>query len=136
MIANAIIGGWQLAGTSQFQSGNPVNVIISGASRSGTGTTNLDRPNATGVSPLFTTSGSKTVFLNPAAYTLQPVNTFGNAGRNSAIGPRFINTDLALSKRFIAKEKWVTEFRAEWFNTFNHPLLAQPANGFNTPTFG
>lgn len=133
--ANAVLGGWQLSGLSQFQSGNPVNVIISGT-RSNTGTTNLDRPNATGISPYYPSGGAATYFLNPAAYALEPLNTFGNVGRNSAVGPRFIDTDVALVKQFTAREKWVTEFRMELFNAFNHPLLGQPTAAFNTPTFG
>ena len=134
-VVNAVFGGWQVSGLSQFQSGNPVNVIIQGASRSNTGTTNLDRPNATGISPLLN-GDDKRFFLNPLAYSLQAANTFGNAGRNSAVGPRFISTDISLSKRFSVREKWAAEFRGELFNMFNHPIFAQPSNAFGTPTFG
>ena len=131
--ANALLGGWQVNGLSQFQSGNPVNVTVQGT-RSNTGTNNLDRPNATGISPQLS-SASKTNFLNPAAYALEPLNTFGNAGRNSSLGPRFIASDLSLAKKF-SVEKWVTEFRAEFFNAFNHPLFAQPVGFINAPAFG
>lgn len=134
-IANTVLGGWQISGLTQYQSGNPVNVIISGT-RSNTGTVNLDRPNATGISPYYSSGGASTYFLNPAAYSLEALNTFGDAGRNSAVGPDFVDTDLSLAKKFVAREKWVTEFRAELYNAFNHPLLGQPVAAFNTPTFG
>src|SRR4029078_10695182 len=42
--ANAILSGWRLSGVTTLQPGNPINVAIQGPSRSGTGTTNLDRP--------------------------------------------------------------------------------------------
>ena len=134
MLVDGVLGGWQFSGVSTFQSGNPLNVAIQG-NRSNTGTTNLDRPNATGIAPRYESGGDKTFFLNPAAYSLQALNTFGNAGRNSAVGPGIISTDLSIAKKF-TNEKWVTEFRGELFNAFNHPLLAQPVAFANAAVFG
>ena len=93
------------------------------------------RPNATGVSPLYTSAPDKTFFLNPAAYSLQAVNTFGNAARNSAVGPGLTTTDWNLAKKF-TRENWGVEFRVEMFNAFNHALLSQPTSAANSPLFG
>ena len=51
---------------------------------------------------------------------------FGNSGRNILTGPRFIDADTSLIKRFSIFEKAKVEFRGELFNLFNHPNLAIP----------
>jgi hypothetical protein len=132
--AEILLGGWQISGITTVQSGNPVNVAIQG-SGSNTGTINLDRPNATGIAPRLSASTNKTVYLNPAAYTLPAVGSFGNAARNSAIGPGIAMTDVSIAKKF-THESWLIEFRTELFNAFNHALLGQPVPFANSPTFG
>jgi Carboxypeptidase regulatory-like domain len=57
-------------------------------------------------------------------------NLLGNAGRNSLIGPGLINYDFSLFKNFPIRrisETFNAQFRAEFFNIFNHP-------NFNSPT--
>jgi hypothetical protein len=44
-------------------------------------------------------------------------------------GPSFWNLDMSLSKRQAITERLSAEFRAEFFNIFNHPVFAQPENG-------
>ena len=41
-------------------------------------------------------------------------------------GPKFLNTDLSLFKIVPIRERMKFEFRAEFFNVFNHPQLANP----------
>jgi hypothetical protein len=57
---------------------------------------------------------------------LQPVGTDGNTGRNSLRGPNFFNTDIALLKDTKVSEQFRIQFRAEFFNIFNHENLAFP----------
>jgi hypothetical protein len=57
-------------------------------------------------------------------------NLFGNAGRNSVVGPRIVNFDMSLVKNTHVtriSEAFNVQFRVEVFNIFNH------AN-FNSPT--
>ena len=51
-------------------------------------------------------------------------------------GPRFDNTDLSVIKRISLTEKFVLDFRAEFFDLFNHANFGQPGNVLGTPTFG
>ena len=53
---------------------------------------------------------------------------FGNAGRNSLIGPGQNVLDFSLRKEFAITEQQRIEFRAEFFNALNHPNFAQPDN--------
>ena len=46
--------------------------------------------------------------------------TFGNAGRNIVRGPGFQNWDFSIFKMFPVREQMRFEFRAEFFNIWNH----------------
>lgn len=130
----AVLGGWQISGIITLQTGLPVTPSLA-ASRSLTGTTR-DRPNVTGVDPIVRDSADRTVYLDPAAYSLPPLGTFGDAGRNSVRGPGLSSTDLGFSKEFRLKEKARVQLRAELFNAFNQPQLGQPEATVDSAAFG
>ena len=56
---------------------------------------------------------------------------FGNVGRNVLRGPRQTNVDFSIIKRFPLGESKNLEFRAEFFNLFNHVNFANPISNFN-----
>jgi hypothetical protein len=78
-------------------------------------------------------------YLNGAAFA-QPdfapsadsPGSFGNLGRNAIYGPKFWNVDFALLKNTRLFERVNLQFRAEFFNIFNHPNFALP-NFFVSP---
>ena len=119
---NAIIGGWITDGIWSSNSGNWFTPITSvDYSNSGGNSPRPDmicNPNIS--APHNTTTWFKTsCFVTPAA------GTFGNAGRNVILGPRFFSTDLSLRKEWRVKESMRIEFRSEFFNAFNHPTFPQ-----------
>jgi len=128
----AIADGWQTTGILTLQTGQPLSVLT-GQDQSSTGLGN-DRPDLIG----DPNSGPHTVnqWFNIAAFTLNQPLTFGNAGRNIVNGPGFKNFDLALMKNTRIAETANLEFRAEFFNIFNHPNFALPANIQSAPNFG
>lgn len=73
-----------------------------------------------------------------AASTCAQATTFGNAGPGIVGGPDQVNFDFALIKRtaFGPEESRNLEFRAEFFNLFNHTQFADPDTAFNHRTFG
>lgn len=73
-----------------------------------------------------------------AASTCAQATTFGNAGPGIVGGPDQVNFDFALIKRtaFGPEESRNLEFRAEFFNLFNHTQFANPDGAFNDATFG
>jgi hypothetical protein len=61
----------------------------------------------------------------------------GNANRVPVYGPDFVNTDFSVIKKFaLPWENMGLNFRAEFFNLFNHPQFGLPVNDISAPAFG
>ena len=56
---------------------------------------------------------------------------FGNVGRNVLRGPGQSNVDFSVIKRFPFRESKNIEFRAEFFNLFNHVNFANPISNLS-----
>ena len=75
----------------------------------------------------------KSVMVPPKA------GTFGTMGRNIFRDDGFKNVDLSVFKNFTFKERYTAQFRAEFFNIFNHPIISNPygaSNGWGGATGG
>lgn len=134
---NTLVGGWQAGGIVTWNSGNP---IVLGAAIEQTGLFTLGQrpleahgdanlPNKN-IHEWFNTS----LFSQPAPFTL------GNAPRAlpNAQVPGTTDADLSVIKNnYIGDSKrYSVQFRAEFFNAFNHPQFAPPDTGVNDGTFG
>ena len=85
-------------------------------------------------------------YFNASCFTTPPIigadgigTAFGNSATGIVDGPGQANLDLALSKTVMVNwpiEKSSFQFRAEFFNTLNHPQFANPDTNFTSPTFG
>ena len=109
-----------------------------GTTRSGTGWTTNQRPNAvSGVDGTGDPDGP-IGWLNLAGFSDPAPGTFGNLGRNTERGPRFVQLDMSLLKRTTLHGNQKLEFRIEVFNILNKPIwAAMPARVFLTPaSFG
>ena len=62
-----------------------------------------------------------------SAITPAPVGSFGNMPKGLFDGPSYWSADMSLAKRQKVTERLSAEFRAESFNTLNHPVFGQPA---------
>jgi len=60
--------------------------------------------------------------------------TFGNMPHALCCGPAISNTDLVISKKTPINERFNTEFRAEFYNAFNHTQFANPDGNFTDGT--
>ena len=157
-VGKAILGGWQVGGTTILQSGGPFSVTCSlpfqpvfddngamvgnnGCDFNADGVTNdfLDTP-AFGNS---VDNPSRQRYLNglftqadfPRPQTVRP----GTLGRNTFTNPGFANVDLNLLKQIPAPflgEAGRIDFRAEFFNLFNRVNLNTVAGNWASGSFG
>ena len=59
------------------------------------------------------------------------LGTFGNMGRNIFSDTGFRDVNFSVAKNWHFSERYRAQFRAEFFNIFNHPNLANPYGGQN-----
>jgi len=131
--------GWTLNGITRFSGGLPVSLSQSG-DQSLVGSGNTDVPNLVGKvltqNPRKPGPNGPNTYFFPDAFASGPLGQFGNANRQFFHGPGLNNTDFGLSKRTIIKESIAFEFRAEFFNIFNHAQFSNPNGNFSDTLFG
>jgi outer membrane receptor protein involved in Fe transport len=129
-----LLGGWQVNGIVQTQTGFPFTVIDPVTSiryltnrPDVTCDPNEDAPRT--VDQWFNTS---CFVRRPVAQTAEP----GNQGRNTVRGPGFARTDLSFFKNVPFAGAHRLQFRVEAFNIFNQARFNNPGNQIGTATFG
>lgn len=135
------LGGWEVSGISVFEKGVPTTITQSNDPfDSFPGGIGIDpspvspRPDmAAGAS----CSGPGTVaqFINTAAFA-DAVGHFGNASRGVCTGPGLNNWDIAALKNIKFTERFNMQFRAEFFNAFNHVSYAGFSSNVDSSSFG
>ncbi len=124
---NAILKGWAVDGLVRASSPPPLNVVVS--NEDGAAGDILALANVVPAQPYWIADPTQPAgrALNPAAFSLPPTGVQGNYPRNSIRSPYGIDqTDLALRRRFNLTERVKLDFRAEYFNVFNHPMFGAP----------
>ena len=157
---NAVLGNWQVNLIEHASSGFPLFVVDSGDGSgvffSYNGNT-FQRPNEVGnpnqAGPVAANPGCSAPtkihtienWFNPCAFEQAPAGQLGTAARAPIYGPRFVNTDFSIIKDIPLsfREGTALQFRAEFFNLFNHPEFYMGGSGgsgeqdINAPaTFG
>jgi len=147
---HTVLGGWSLAALVTIQSGSALTIGDTNANN--VFGISEDRAELTGNcsrNQLVTqgTIGSKlNNYFNASCFTTPPVigadgigTAFGNSGTGILRGPGQANLDLAVSKAVASPwphENSTLQFRAEFFNSLNHPQFSNPDTNFTSPTFG
>jgi hypothetical protein len=132
LLERYVVSGWQVNGISAIQSGYPFTVSTTG---SPTNTGAAGRADVVpGANPI---PAHPTVqeWFNPAAFSVPTAYNWGDAARNSLRGPRNVNVDLTAAKQIRFAEKEL-QFRAEFFNAFNHSQFAIPASTIGSAGVG
>jgi hypothetical protein len=155
-IAGKLLGGWNLSGVTTIQDGTPLTITDTTA-----GTIyGLNGVNATvqtaEMCPGATYSSASTSgdiesrlggksggpgYVNASAFCTPPTigngTGYGNSGVGILLGPGQVNFDASLIKNTPITERQNLQFRAEFFNLFNHPQFSNPSLAVSSPsTFG
>jgi Carboxypeptidase regulatory-like domain len=123
-VANAILGGWQLAGIYNFVSGQPLSFIVPGATLGNGWNTRASLSGS--IDSLKVSNPGPDGWFSPAALSAPAPLTFGNSGLNIFEGPGSHVLDTSLTKNFYITEKKYLQFRWEMFNMPNHVNLNNP----------
>ena len=130
-IARDILGNWELTTTALARTGFPVNVLMPSSYTAPDGASGTERPDLVPGVPLTPPAGRTVAqWINPAAFAT-PAGEFGTAPRDLFRGPGTWQIDFGASKSIQLSERARLEFRAEFFNIFNHPQLGPPQSTFN-----
>lgn len=132
--------GWNVVGITRLSSGFPITLSQSAGDQSLTGDSANDTPNIIGkvVTQNARQSGPNgpNTYFFPDAFASETYAGFGTANRRFFHGPGIINTDFALEKSTRISESTSVQFRAEFFNIFNHAQFNNPSGNFSSSTFG
>ncbi len=141
-----VFGRWQAAALAGFRSGFPFSVLSTELFIPQSGGLLLvnradflgqDHDEAFLSNPTQIPGG--VVLLDKSKFRAPTDGAIGNAPRNAFRGPGFWNVDFALSRSFALPplgEQGRLQFRAEFFNLFNHTNLNNPDPALQSSTFG
>jgi hypothetical protein len=141
-VTNSLLGGWQLTVIEKITSGFP-DPLIDSNNRSGVtfnnggNGNNYNRPDQVSGCNVYGANHSQLQYINASCFVAPPIFALGNASRVPVYGPDFVNTDFSVIKQFaLPWENMGLNFRAEFFNLFNHAQFGLPVNDINAPGFG
>ncbi|HWQ55393.1 MAG TPA: TonB-dependent receptor [Bryobacteraceae bacterium] len=133
-LVRTLLGGWQLGTIVTEQTGF-------GSAMGGSGDTT-----GTGIGSRLTVVPGQSVnvsdpnrdkWFNTAAFMDTPLGQWGNNARMPIHLPGLNNVDASATKNFRFGERANVQFRAEFFNSFNHVNLGAPGTDLHAPnTFG
>jgi hypothetical protein len=140
-LTNTLLGGYQVTVIERISSGFPDPLIDStnqsGASfQNGGNSNNWNRPDQVVGCNVRGAQNSRIQFINPSCFVAPPIGQLGDASRVPVIGPDFVNTDFSVIKQFPLPREMGLNFRAEFFNLFNHAQFGLPVNDISAVGFG
>ena len=148
-VGEAILGGWQVAGITTIQSGEAETAVLS-YDPTNTGSFS-PRPDMIAKPSDFSFNvggqqcsrpGHQTLdcWYNQAAFAIPALapgqstaTMFGNSPIGNLRGPDLVDFDFVLQKDFTIHEAQRLQFRAEFFNIFNHPNFGLPGVYVDVP---
>ena len=145
-VPGKVANGWSLSGIITFQSGFPIRITDSADNELQNSFDFLTpgEPNLVGKFRRLDPRGPGNFAFDPTAFA-DPgaVGIIGSAPRTMCCGPGINNFDVAFLKDTAVSDKTRLQFRAEFFNLFNHAQFVNPAPiggvasaDFNSGAFG
>jgi hypothetical protein len=133
-VLNQIIGGWQVNGIAQFQTGFPMTVRRTGDPLA-VGTDGAVRPDVICNPNLPKSERTLNRYFDTGCF-VAPADRFGTAGRSTVTGPGLQVWDMSIFKNFAIRERASVQFRSEFFNAFNHANFNAPGRDLGASSFG
>ncbi len=141
-VTDAVLGNWQLTLIERISSGFPVPLIDSNNQsgsyfQNGGNGNNWNRPSQVSNCDTHSADHSKLQWINASCFAAPAPGQLGNASRVPVVGPDFVNTDFSVIKQIaLPRKEMGLNFRAEFFNLFNHAQFGSPVNDVSASGFG
>jgi len=132
-----LLNGWAVSGITTFQSGFPIR-IISNNDLELMNSFDFNLPGRPDLVAPFTTQDPRTTggfYFDPNLFADPTPGSLGSAPRTICCGPGISNFDFAIHKITPISERVGTEFRAEFFNAFNHTQFLNPDGNISDEPF-
>lgn len=139
-VADSLLGGWLVSGIWHWNTG----IFLTPTATSQGGLSNTRPDIVPGVNPnLPRNQRTRTRWFNTSALVVAPLldpatdlPRFGNAPRNTVIGPGLDTVDLAIRKAFTLRERQQITVEMNLFNALNHPNWGTPDMNISNSTVG
>jgi hypothetical protein len=130
-VAGTLFKGWTLTTQLTTGSGLPLTPTVL-TSIEGTGVVGTIRGNLTGAS----TTAPAGSYANPAAYDLPAPGQWGNAGRNSIVGPAQFSLNAGVTRTFLWGDRLNLDWRIDATNVLNRVTYSSVNTLVGSPQFG
>lgn len=141
------VNGWSIATLTQLRSGTPfspsftipsVTTNASGGVAAGTSTVGwyATRPDKIPGANPYAVHSQHGKYFDATAFAVPANFTFGNAGRNSLIGPPELGFDASIEKKTAVTDSTAFLLRLDAFNAPNHPNFGNPSANISTSSAG
>ena len=147
--AGKVVNGWAVSSIITFQSGFPIRILSGNDTELGNsfdfepvGEPDIVAPihflNPHIQATCAPIACAPNQLFDPNSFADAPVGQFGNSSRTLCCGPRISQSDISIEKKTHLTERLNTEFRAEFFNAWNHTQFLSPDGNFTDvgSTFG
>jgi hypothetical protein len=138
-VEGKFVNGWQLSGIITYQSGFPIRIEDQndGELESSFFFEDANTPTVNGKVQFVNPKTNGGIYFNSnnivdptSPVNPSPLGQFGNLPHSLCCGPAISNTDFEIAKKTPINERWNTEFRAEFYNVFNHTQFSNPDGNF------
>ena len=132
-----LLEGWNVTGITRFTTGLPI-LLAENDDAALCGCGGVDRPvyDASPIQFFNPRTQANNQYFSTSPFSFEQLGVAGNANRRFFHGPGLNNFDFALHKFTPITERTSLEFRAEFFNIFNHAQFTNPSGDITSSTFG
>jgi len=137
-VTGKLLDGWAASAIITYQSGFPIRVQTQDdlELESSFFFEDANTPEVTGKVQFMNPKTNNNLWFTSGNISDPAPGTFGSMPHSLCCGPPLSNTDIALVKHTPIGERWSSEFRAEFYDAWNHTQFANPDGNFSDFTFG
>jgi hypothetical protein len=131
-VVNAIVGDWQINGILSLHTGFPLTISANDASGTNSRGARADCDSPVQYTNYQNSPSGGYQWFSPDGFSQPVAGTFGSCGVATVRGPGLKTFDFSVLKFFTITERQNIEFRSEFINLTNTPILNSPNAGLGS----